>query len=54
MRQLLDAPELAAKLGANGYRRAQDFGWDRIIDQLELVYEALLTSPRKDRALVSV
>jgi phosphatidyl-myo-inositol alpha-mannosyltransferase len=54
VRQLLDAPELAARLAANGYRRSQEFAWDRIIDQIEVVYEALLTTPRKDPALVGV
>ncbi len=39
--QLLDHPEEGARLGANGEKRALDFAWTHIIDELETVYAEL-------------
>jgi phosphatidylinositol alpha-mannosyltransferase len=53
VRRLLESPILARELGAQGFRRAQTFGWDRIIDRLEVVYDGLL-SPARRAALTEV
>jgi phosphatidylinositol alpha-mannosyltransferase len=50
VRTLLDNPTYARTLGANGATRAQDFAWDRILDQLEVVYEGLV--PEKALAVL--
>lgn len=48
---LLDHPEECARLGANGAARAEAFAWERIIDELELVYESLTGIPRREPAM---
>lgn len=46
--RLLDHPQEAARLGANGALRALDYAWDHIIDELELLYESLAgVAPRE-------
>jgi glycosyltransferase involved in cell wall biosynthesis len=43
IRHLLDNPARRQRLGANGVRRVQrDYGWPRIAEQIEAVYERLL------------
>lgn len=53
VRTLLRDPAYAASLGANGFCRARAFAWDHIIDQLEVVYEELLSGTRKEPALAA-
>jgi glycosyltransferase involved in cell wall biosynthesis len=43
LRDLLEAPQRAAELGAAGARRArQRYGWPRVAEQTEAVYRAVL------------
>ena len=51
VRQLLDNPDLARSLGANGARRAISFSWDCIIDRLEERYDQLVEPRRRTRPL---
>ncbi len=53
VRTLLDDPAYAQRLGDAGYRRSRSFSWDRILDELELVYESLHPT-RKERVLAGV
>jgi phosphatidylinositol alpha-mannosyltransferase len=44
---LLDHPKLARRLGAAGRTRAiEEFGWPRVVDQLEALYEEKLAAKR--------
>lgn len=49
VRQLLDQPELAARLAANGALRSQLFSWENIIDRLEATYTAIAPTARPAR-----
>ena len=51
--KLLDDPAYAVRLGDAGYRRSRSFAWDRILDELETVYESLHPM-RKEAALAAV
>jgi glycosyltransferase involved in cell wall biosynthesis len=43
IRHLLDNPARRQRLGANGVHRVRrDYGWPRIAEQIEAVYERLL------------
>jgi phosphatidylinositol alpha-mannosyltransferase len=61
VRRLLERPALAAALGAAGALRARSFRWDRIIERLELIYDAttvrerrIVTPERAKRVPVSI
>ncbi len=43
---LLDDPERAARIGAAGRRRVEDFTWERVVDRYEDLYAGLDGSPR--------
>lgn len=49
MFQLADDPELRARLGAAGPAAAEAFGIERLVDDLERIYEKLLTPRRVGR-----
>ncbi len=50
---LLDHPEERARLAANGARRALDYAWERVVDELEPVYESLAGLPRTEHILAT-
>jgi phosphatidylinositol alpha-mannosyltransferase len=52
--RLLDNPQLAAQLGANGSQRALAYAWDHIIDELEQMYESLAGVARREPVLSGV
>jgi phosphatidyl-myo-inositol alpha-mannosyltransferase len=52
--RLLDHPDEARQLGANGAQRALAYAWDHIIDELELTYESLAGVPRREPAWAGV
>ncbi|MBN1756310.1 glycosyltransferase family 4 protein [bacterium] len=46
IKRLLDDPELASKLGENGYQHVQhNFSWNRIINDLISIYQDLTVNP---------
>jgi phosphatidylinositol alpha-mannosyltransferase len=42
LRALLEDPRARAEMGRRGIETARGYGWDRIVDELESTYEALL------------
>ncbi|MCI0707271.1 MAG: glycosyltransferase family 1 protein [Ignavibacteriae bacterium] len=46
---LLDSPELRKTLAAQALRRAQDFGWDHILEKLFIHYERIIDESRYKR-----
>lgn len=50
---LLDHPEERARLAANGAKRALDYAWERVVDELEPVYESLAGLPDREHVLAT-
>lgn len=46
--RLLDHPDEATRVGANGSLRSLDYAWDHIIDELERLYESAGGVPRRE------
>ena len=51
--QLLDHPAEGARLGVNGAKRALEFAWEHIIDELETVYDELAGVVAEEEALAT-
>ena len=44
IRTLLENPDVRARLGSNGYERAQEFRWDRVADRVMSYYQTILNA----------